>query len=384
MDDRRPRRARSARGGRRRLVGSHPSPLPASPGGRRRGPRRRGLHPRPVDRGPDPSRGRVRCGSAAGARRGRRRRDLDRRRPGSGGLLPLPRSTRRSSSPPAGRSRTSGSSSSTASSPTARLGQLRRGGRRAARPPSRGGVAAAADRTAGAARWTRCEPLSPSSGASSGGDRATTSVPSSCATKALRLCAVVPTGAGRRAAPARATVSNRSRRGTTSACAANYLWMLTGERPSASHVRAVEQYLVLTIDHGFNASTFTARVDHLDRRRPGRGRLRRHRSPLRSRFTAGPRAGRSTCSTPSAPPDRAEAWVRDAVERGDRIMGFGHRVVQDRRPAVAVPAGRGPRRSAARWSDFAERGRATVGRGAGRAQTGRGSSTPTSSSSPAW
>src|SRR5207248_11363998 len=42
--------------------------------------------------------------------------------------------------------------------------------------------------------------------------------------------------------------------------AANYLWMMTGAEPTPEHARAVEQYLVLTIDHGFNASTFTARV----------------------------------------------------------------------------------------------------------------------------
>lgn len=42
--------------------------------------------------------------------------------------------------------------------------------------------------------------------------------------------------------------------------AANYLYMLTGSEPDARRARAVEQYLISTIDHGFNASTFTARV----------------------------------------------------------------------------------------------------------------------------
>jgi len=36
--------------------------------------------------------------------------------------------------------------------------------------------------------------------------------------------------------------------------------MLHGEVPEAAIARAVEQYLMLVIDHGFNASTFTARV----------------------------------------------------------------------------------------------------------------------------
>src|SRR5207247_8383870 len=41
---------------------------------------------------------------------------------------------------------------------------------------------------------------------------------------------------------------------------ANYLYMLTGEIPDPEAARAVEQYQISTIDHGFNASTFTARV----------------------------------------------------------------------------------------------------------------------------
>jgi len=39
-----------------------------------------------------------------------------------------------------------------------------------------------------------------------------------------------------------------------------YIQMLTGERPHERAIRALEQYLILTMDHGFNSSTFTARV----------------------------------------------------------------------------------------------------------------------------
>ena len=42
--------------------------------------------------------------------------------------------------------------------------------------------------------------------------------------------------------------------------AANYLYMLEGREPSTERVHALEAYLISTIDHGFNASTFTARV----------------------------------------------------------------------------------------------------------------------------
>src|SRR6185295_2933891 len=41
---------------------------------------------------------------------------------------------------------------------------------------------------------------------------------------------------------------------------ANYLWMLEGVRPIPERVRGLERYLILTAEHGMNASTFTARV----------------------------------------------------------------------------------------------------------------------------
>jgi citrate synthase len=107
--------------------------------------------------------------------------------------------------------------------------------------------------------------------------------------------------------------------------AANYLWMLTGQEAPPAHVRAVEQYLILTIDHGFNASTFTARV------------VTSTGADLAAAVVAavGALSGPLHGGAPSraldmldaiATPDRADEWVRNAVVAGDRIMGFGHRV----------------------------------------------------------
>ena len=75
---------------------------------------------------------------------------------------------------------------------------------------------------------------------------------------ALRLCAVTPTllTALHRLRTGREPVAPRADLGW----AENYLWMLTGELPQPEHARAVGAYLISTIDHGFNASTFTARV----------------------------------------------------------------------------------------------------------------------------
>ena len=90
-------------------------------------------------------------------------------------------------------------------------------------------------------------------------------------------------------------------------------------------MRAVEQYLILTIDHGFNASTFTARViasTGADLAAAVVGAVGALSGPLHG----GAPSRALDMLDDIGSPDRAEAWIRDAVVRGDRIMGFGHRV----------------------------------------------------------
>jgi citrate synthase len=129
--------------------------------------------------------------------------------------------------------------------------------------------------------------------------------------------------------------------------AANYLWMIDGEVPEPARARAVEQYLILGIDHGFNASTFTARVvtstgaDVGAAVVAGLGALS---GPLHG---GAPSRALDTLDAIGTP-DRTETWVRDAVGAGDRIMGFGHAVYKTADPrsvmlrAVARSLG-GPR-----------------------------------------
>jgi citrate synthase len=107
--------------------------------------------------------------------------------------------------------------------------------------------------------------------------------------------------------------------------AAAYLHETTGGRPDPVAVRAVEQYLILTIDHGFNASTFTARVvastgaDLADCVCAALGALA---GPLH-----GGAPGRALDALDAiGSPDRAAEWVRGEVAAGRRIMGFGHAV----------------------------------------------------------
>jgi len=141
--------------------------------------------------------------------------------------------------------------------------------------------------------------------------------------QALGLCAVVPTilCAAHRLRQGTAPVAPRA----DLSFAANYLWMLTGVEPQPAHARAVEQYMMLTIDHGFNASTFTARVitsTGADLAAAVCGAIGALSGPLHG----GAPSRALDMLDAIGSPDRAEPWLREAVARGDRIMGFGHRV----------------------------------------------------------
>lgn len=109
------------------------------------------------------------------------------------------------------------------------------------------------------------------------------------------------------------------------AYAANYLYMLTGEVPDPGHARAIEQYLISTTDHGFNSSTFTARVitsTGADLGSAVVGAIGALSGPLHGGAPSRALDMLDAIGTP----DKTEAWVRNSIQRGERIMGFGHRV----------------------------------------------------------
>ena len=141
--------------------------------------------------------------------------------------------------------------------------------------------------------------------------------------QALGLCAVVPTilAAAHRLREDHEPLAPRDDLGF----AANYLYMLTGHVPTEQHARAVEQYMILTIDHGFNASTFAARVITSTGADLGAaivGAIGALSGPLHG----GAPSRALDLLDAIGTPDGAEAYIRPLVERGDRIMGFGHRV----------------------------------------------------------
>lgn len=105
----------------------------------------------------------------------------------------------------------------------------------------------------------------------------------------------------------------------------NYLWLVTGVDPVPEHVAALTRYLILTIDHGFNNSTFTART------------VASTGADLTACVVAaigalsGPLHGGAPSRALDAldeigTADAAAQWARDQLAVGNRVMGFGHAV----------------------------------------------------------
>jgi len=117
--------------------------------------------------------------------------------------------------------------------------------------------------------------------------------------------------------------------------AANFLYMVHGREPDPVAARALDTYWVTVMDHGLNASTFTARV------------IASTRSDMVSAVTGAIGALKGPLHGGAPGPvldmlleirsaDRAESWLRNELAAGRRIMGFGHRVYKVRDPRADV------------------------------------------------
>lgn len=113
--------------------------------------------------------------------------------------------------------------------------------------------------------------------------------------------------------------------------AANFLYMLHGKEPSVSEAQALDAYFVLLADHGFNASTFTART------------VTGTKSDFYSAVTAaigslkGPLHGAANRKAMEmleeiGAPEKVEAYVQKTLADHKRFMGFGHRVYKGADP----------------------------------------------------
>ena len=150
---------------------------------------------------------------------------------------------------------------------------------------------------------------------------------------ALRLAAVVPTILARhhRVRQGEAPVDPDPALGH----AADYLRMATDRVPDAAAARAVEQYLVATVDHGFNASTFTGRVV-ASTGADMAGALVAAVGALTGPLHGGAPSRCIQMIDEIGTADRAADWVRAQLAAGGKIMGFGHAVYRAEDPRGVV------------------------------------------------
>ncbi len=117
--------------------------------------------------------------------------------------------------------------------------------------------------------------------------------------------------------------------------AADLLRMLRNAPVDDSEARGLDTYLVTVIDHGLNASTFTARV------------VASTEAGLLSCVVAGLCALKGPLHGGAPGPvldmldaigaaENAEPWLDAAIARGERLMGFGHRIYRVRDPRADV------------------------------------------------
>ncbi len=118
-------------------------------------------------------------------------------------------------------------------------------------------------------------------------------------------------------------------------CAEDLLAMVHGQVPAPEAVDALDRYLVTILDHGLNASTFTARViasTGSDMRSAVSGALGALKGPLHG-GAPGPVLDMLDAI---GSPEHAEAWISGELAAGRRLMGFGHRVYRTRDPRADV------------------------------------------------
>ena len=116
---------------------------------------------------------------------------------------------------------------------------------------------------------------------------------------------------------------------------AGFLYQLTGKQADPATARALDAYFIVGAEHGLNASTFTARV------------ITSTRSDLASAIVGaigalkGPLHGGAPSEVVeqihhAGSPEHAEEWVRETIAKGERLMGFGHRVYRAYDPRAAA------------------------------------------------
>jgi citrate synthase len=105
----------------------------------------------------------------------------------------------------------------------------------------------------------------------------------------------------------------------------NFMLKMSGEPPDPTKARALDAYFTLAAEHGMNASTFTARVIVSTLSDLGSG-LVGAVGALKGRLHGGAPSHVSHMIDEIGSAENAEPWLRQKLDAGERLMGFGHRV----------------------------------------------------------
>ncbi len=117
--------------------------------------------------------------------------------------------------------------------------------------------------------------------------------------------------------------------------AGNYLYMLSGKEPTAVQAKSLSTYLVMLADHSLNASTFAARViasTWSDLYSCIAGAIGALKGPLHG----GAPSRVLDMLEAIGKKENAEKWMRDALARKERLMGFGHRAYRTTDPRAEI------------------------------------------------
>ena len=117
--------------------------------------------------------------------------------------------------------------------------------------------------------------------------------------------------------------------------AANFLYMLTGVEPSPEDADTLDTTFTLYADHTMNASTFTARIiasTLADMHSAITGAIAALKGPLHG----GANEESMKMLEEVGSPERAEAYIKDRLERKQKIMGFGHAVYKTMDPRARI------------------------------------------------
>ncbi|WP_084375129.1 citrate synthase/methylcitrate synthase [Neobacillus soli] len=154
--------------------------------------------------------------------------------------------------------------------------------------------------------------------------------------QAIRLTALVPTIIAYRKRQLEGKMSASPRNDLDHI--ANYMYMLNGKVPIAAHMEALETYMILTLEHGMNASTFAARVTastESDLVSAVTSAIGTMKGPLHG----GAPSGVIELLNEIAQVGDVEMVIREKILRGEKLMGFGHRVYKTHDPrAIALKA----------------------------------------------